>query len=170
MTERDALSTVIAGVNVRAQDVTVAKAYLLRHFKPDTEAMIEGSLIEFDAVMPKVVNLNESQDLNPSLARMARAVSWRLTIYEAVWQLVHSNAFLPTSSDFTGGIPHVTWTTGRTSSGWDLDGHIGRLIPRVPRMICMAPSWNSQVGEMLVDGDLYLHSLAIPGLHPEVGI
>src|SRR5258708_1065385 len=59
------------------------------------------------------------------------------------------------SGDFRG--------SGGETSGW----RFGEFALVMPTRLMLAPSWRSPA-QSLSDGDLYLHELGIPDLHPDV--
>ena len=170
MREEEARAKILEQISVTRQKVTIAKANLLELLAkhPDTDHLINALLKNLDTQMPEKVILNPAVDPLPNIAKAAEAISWRAASSEAIWELIHDNFIIPTTSDLTNESIHLEWTTvyehsGGTSSGWSFDDY---AIP-VPRNFFLPPSRKSS-SEFLVNPDLYLHNLNIPNLHSDI--
>jgi hypothetical protein len=172
MSEDEAKKFLLSKISVTRQKVTVAKAFVRKHFNSDTTLLIDSFLKHVNCLMPPQILLHESRDPQSSLLQAAESVSWRLAACEAIWGLVHLTMLLPASSDLTGTQLPLGWTTvipdsGGTTGGWRLDEW--ELVVPVPRKIARPPSsLFSDAGQPLTDVDLYLHELGQVELDSEV--
>ena len=166
MREEEARAILASSISATRQKVTVAKAAILKLASTVTlsDRLIDQFLRDIDAVMPEQVVLNPAVDPLATLKKAADSIAWRIAASEAVWELIHANALLPTSPDYNTETIHLAWTTvyqqsGGSSSGWSFPEYV---MP-IPRSITIPPSRQAYV-EYLVNPDLYLAELGIPNL------
>jgi hypothetical protein len=171
MNNEEALKIINEKIVVTKQYVTIAKANILESIKivMDSNILINQVLKKLDKQMPEKIILNPAIDPIPYLNQAADSISWRAAISEAIWQLIHENYLIPTTSDLCNNSLSLEWTTGYqnsggTSSGWSFN----EFFIRVPTRLRRPLSHNSNSPEFLVSPDLYLHNLSIPNIHPEV--
>ena len=171
MKNEEALKIINEKIVVTKQYVTIAKANILESIKivMDSNILINQVLKKLDKQMPEKIILNPAIDPIPYLNQAADSISWRAAISEAIWQLIHENYLIPTTSDLCNNSLSLEWTTGYqnsggTSSGWSFN----EFFIRVPTRLRRPLSHNSNSPEFLVSPDLYLHNLSIPNIHPEV--
>jgi hypothetical protein len=171
MNDTEARLKITKQVSVTRQKVVIAKANLLELVTQysDSDRLIGEFLKRMDAQMPEKIILNPEVDPLPNIAKAAESISWRAAASEAIWELIHSNAIIPTTPDLLDGSISIQWTTvyqrsGGQSSGWSFDEY---SVP-VPRKLTIPPSRKSSSIELFANPDLYLHNLDIPNLHPDI--
>jgi len=171
MNEKEAEEYIKNKINVTKQLVTIAKANLLKLVDNEigSETLIQTFLKSIDKQIPEKIILNPAIDPIPYLEKAADSISWRAAASEAIWQLIHENYLIPTTSDLCNDSLSLEWTTiyqrsGGMSSGWSFNEFFIRAPTRLRRPL----SHNSNSPEFLVSPDLYLHNLSIPNIHPEV--
>jgi hypothetical protein len=91
---------IIAMIRVTPQQVTLAKAFLLKNFKPGPSfnSPVDGinKLLEAMQVkMPDVICVHESMDSEKIIKQAAEAIAWKLAGCEAIWGLISSNLLIP---------------------------------------------------------------------------
>lgn len=171
MDPNQAESLIRGRVSVNPQRVMVAKSLVydssLKAINCDdlVRIVLERNGVE----VPTRVVLHETVDTDGMLRAVADSISWRLATIEATWQLIHSGHLVA-----LGGVrtlsSSVSWTTvvpgsGGMSSGWQFEDFDIPMPGRVRR----SPSTMTGGNQYLTDPDLYLATLAISGLHPDVG-
>ncbi len=165
----EAKEYIVDNIKVPRQRVTVAKAFILKNFDPNSETLIKSFLDSVDAEMPQQVVLHQSVDAVPTLKQAAEAISWKLAACEAIWGLISSSFLIPASNQFYGDIGGLGWTTvvpgsGGSSSGFSLD----ELSIRVPSQLVLPRSSHNDLSQPLTDPDLYLKELNLPNLPQEI--
>jgi len=165
MTEQEIKKVITDMIDVTPQKVTLAKAFLLKNFYPDTIASI-GRLVEaMGARMPDEVSVHNSADTEAMIKQAAEAISWMLAGCEAIWGLISSNLLIPHTRQWNSPELHLRYTTGMGySSGLSLD----HLVLLVPHTVKLPYSTSSRQTQTLSDPDLFLHELNIPNLHADV--
>lgn len=155
---------------VTPQRVMVAKAIILDHTKAitSTDDLIAEVLRANSAALPKQVLVHESVDSSAMVIATGEALSWRLAAAEGIWSLIHAGLLFAVG-DSRGEAVSVGWTTvvpgsGGTSSGWRFE----ECNLPVPSRVRLAPSTSGSTGQFLAEPDLYLHTLGITNMHPEV--
>jgi len=121
-----------------------------------------------DVSQPTTVVIHESVDTASIVRNVIEAFNWRLAASEAIWSLIHGG-FLISLGDARGNAPSIGWTTvipgsGGMSSGWTFDEF---TLP-VPGLVRRAPSAKEGTDEFLSEPDLYMHSLGVANMHPDV--
>ena len=171
MNEKEAEEYIKNKIVVTKQFVTIAKANLLKLVNNEigSETLIQTFLKSHDKQIPERIILNPAIDPIPYLEKAADSISWRAAASEAIWQLIHENYLIPTTSDMCNDSLSLEWTTiyqrsGGMSSGWSFTEFFIRVLTRLRRPL----SHNSDSPEYLVSPDLYLHNLDIINVHPEV--
>lgn len=155
---------------VSPQKVTIAKAIVLDLAKGivSSDELIAGVLRANAIVLPRPVVLHASVDSQAMAAAAGEALSWQLAATEAIWSLIHSG-LLFALTESRGDTATVDWTTvvpgsGGMSSGWRFEEC---LLP-VPGRVRPAPSLGGVGDQFLSEPDLYLNSLGVDVMHPEV--
>jgi hypothetical protein len=165
MSPDEAKQHIVDAVAVRRQQVTLAKAFILKNFQPDTAQLVGQFLNSVDAKMPDKLVLHQSVDTLPNLRAAAEAISWKIAACEAVWGLISNGAIFPASASLWGEIEVLACTTvvpgsGGLSGGVKLD----ELSVRVPDRLVLPRSSEEDSAQPLTDPDLYLNELDLPDL------
>jgi hypothetical protein len=169
MNDDDAKRYISGHVDVPRLHVTIAKAFVLANFQPDTGELIRRFLHTVDAKMPEKLVLHPSVDAIPTLDSIVAAISWQLAACEAIWGLISSGAIFPASSGFAGGFGTIEWTTivqrsGGYSSGFSLEEY--SIL--VPSKLAVPRSSRPAESQPLTDPDLYIKELNLSALVPEI--
>ena len=156
-------------ISVTQQKVTIAKAYAIDHFLPNTDSLIQNFLNVMEAPMPQQIVIHSSLDTIGQLDKVAESINWRLAMCEAIWGLISANLLIPGQFHMTGHLQALSWTTvvpssGGRSSGW----HFDDLSIGVPSKLLFPRSARDRDQQSLADPDLYLHELDIASIHKEV--
>jgi len=166
----DIRDNIISSVNVTLQQVTIAKAFILKNFTEDTKTVIMKLVSAMDCSYPSQINLNHNAEVENQVVikKTAESLSWIRAGCEAVWSLISSGLLIPQGNTSTSLIPYLQYSiqdsSGGESSGWDLDC----LNIEVPEQVIVPLSTSDQNNQLLTDPDLYLHSIDIPCLHQQV--
>ena len=170
MNQSEAELAIRNGVNVTRQRVLIAKAIILSAAtrRISSEELITQVLKANDVSQPTTVVIHESVDTASIVRNVIEAFNWRLAASEAIWSLIHGG-FLISLGDARGNAPSIGWTTvipgsGGMSSGWTFDEF---TLP-VPGLVRRAPSAKEGTDEFLSEPDLYMHSLGVANMHPDV--
>lgn len=170
MREEEAKAKILEQVSITRQKVTIAKANLIKLLEShsDTRYLIKALFKNLDVQMPEQIILNPAVDPLPSLTKAAEAISWQVAASEAIWELIHDNFIIPSTSNLYDNSIHISWTTvynrsGGTSNGWSFKEY----ATPIPSKLSLPHSRKSS-SEFLVNPDLYLHNLGIPNLHSEI--
>lgn len=101
MNEKEAREYINNKIVVTKQNVTIAKANILGLIKDrmDSNNLINKILKHLEKQMPEKIVLHPSIELIPQLDKAADSISWRAAISEAIWQLIHEDFLIPTTSD-----------------------------------------------------------------------
>lgn len=168
MNPDDAKQYLLRETTVTRQQVTQAKAYIIKNFQPSAPMLIDSFLKSVDAKMPEQIVFHPTQDPVPSVESVAKVISWKLAACEAIWGLISGAAVFPASTRLTGNIGTLSWSTvvsgGGTSSGFSLDD----LSIEVPEQLALPRSSVSGTEQPLTDPDMYLKELDLPGARPEI--
>lgn len=169
MKESEALQSIENQINVTPQKVTIAKSYILQHFKENTSEMIREFLLSVEAKMPLEIVIHQSVDTVGMIKKAAEAISWTLSYCEAIWGLISANLLIPASDQSRNHLQHLPWTTvvpgqGGMSSGWDLQ----HLSVPIPTSVMLPRSRHSKENQPLSDPDLFLHNISIPNLQKDI--
>jgi hypothetical protein len=151
-------------VDVTPPLVFQAKAYLVSHVSGYTGQMIDLFSAEMGGTFVQPVVIHPSADQDAVIRDVARWLSCQAAAREAVWGLIGSGVLIPRSGAMNEPELSVQWTTvvpgsGGTSSGWSF----GKAIP-VPDRVSLSVAGSTH----LTDGDLFLHSLDVLDLDPQV--
>jgi hypothetical protein len=170
MREEEAKAKILEQVSITRQKVTIAKANLIKLLEShsDTNYLIKALLKSLYVQMPEKIIINPAVDPLPSLTKAAEAISWQVAASEAIWELIHDNLIIPSTSSLSDNSIHISWTTvynrsGGTSSGWSFNEY----ATPIPSKISL-PHSRKTSSEFLVNPDLYLHDLRVPNLHSEI--
>jgi hypothetical protein len=154
---------------VTPQRVSLAKAFFLQNYNPDVTNMVRSFLSANEARIPDQVVIHPSIDTESEIRKAAEGISWTLAGCEAIWGLISSGLFIPGAFNLYHLITSLGWTTvvpgsGGQSSGWRLE-HLS--IP-VPTNVLLLHSSRNLKTQPLSDPDLFLHTMDIQSMHPEV--
>jgi hypothetical protein len=169
--QEDIRDSIISSVNVTLQQVTIAKAFILKNFTEDTQAVIRNLVSAMKFSYPDKIdfNHNSKSENQTKIKNAVESLSWIRAGCEAVWSLISSGLLIPQGNTSISPIPHLQYSiqdsSGGESSGWDLNC----LKIEVPKKILLPLSMADQNRQLLTDPDLYLHSIDIPGLKQQVG-
>ncbi len=170
MDPSQAESLIRSRVSVNPQRVTVAKSLVYDSSlkAANCDDLVRIVLDRNGIVVPTRVVLHETVDTEGMLRAVAESISWRLATIEATWQLIYSGHLVALGDPRTLS-SSVSWTTvvpgsGGHSSGWQFEDFDIPMPGRVRR----SPSSLIGGNQYLTDPDLYLATLAISGLHPDV--
>lgn len=170
MNNFEAQQAIKDGVKVSRQQVLLAKVIILSAAKINisSSALINKVLEENGILQPDQVVIHSSVDTASIVKAVIHALSWKLAAGEAIWSLIHSGYLLP-MGEVRGDAPSIGWTTvvagsGGESSGWRFEDF---TLP-VPERVRIAPSAIEREDAFLSEPDLYINSLGIDNLHPEV--
>ena len=171
MSPDEAKAFIEGKISVPRINVTIAKAYILENFNPNTDKMIEAFLRSKYAEMPKQVVLHSTVDPEPMLNQAADSISWRLAICEAIWNLISQNAVFPIMQASTGMVPGIGYTTaipggGGTSGG--LPSFDDELSIPVPSCLTLPASAGAGEHQPLTCPDLYLKEVDLSDLDPTI--
>lgn len=155
---------------VTPQKVTIAKAIVLglATGAVNSDDLIAGVLKANAIVLPGLVVLHDSVDSHTAIVAVGEALTWRLAAAEAIWSLIHSGLLFPLTES-RGDAASIGWTTvvpgsGGMSSGWRFEEC---LLP-IPGRVRRAPSLSGAGDQFLAEPDLYLNSLGVQNMHPEI--
>lgn len=170
MNPEEAAKAIRKRVSVTHQKVLVAKAIALNAATANctSDDLVAAVLGANGVVAPQTVVVHESEDTDASIAAVADSLSWRLATAEAIWSLIHTGLLFPLS-DPRGDAPTINWTTvvpgsGGLSSDWRFEEYV---LP-VPGRLRRAPSSAQADNQFLAEPDLFLHSLGVASMHPEI--
>ncbi len=154
---------------VTPQRVSIAKAFILKNFDPDTRKLVSNLLQANEAVLPKEIVFHSSVNTEELIKKAAEGLSWTLVGCEAIWGLISAGLLIPTTTDLRHIFQGLSWTTvvpgsGGHSGGWRLE----HLSVGVPQSVLLPRSVTSQEHQPLSDPDLFLHTMQIPNIHREV--
>lgn len=164
----EARAAVLVAAEVTPQTVTLAKAFIVQNFQTDTSQLMRSFVTAMDAQRPEHVVLHQSVDPEPLIVQAGRYLAHTAAAAEAIWSLIHSDVLMPLTGSMYETQLNVGYTSvvargGGITSGWDFP----EVAASVPTRVQLVPSQRSGA-QPLSDGDLYLHELNIPDLHPDV--
>lgn len=81
-------------ISVKREDVARAKQFVMNQKINSTLAMSEQWLTGNNAVPPQVINL-QAEDLTVTLESLARSISLRMALFQAVWELITTGDIVP---------------------------------------------------------------------------
>lgn len=153
-------------VEVSPQLRTLAKAYIEDGGSGDAASTEAGFLAHIGATVTEQMLIHPSADVDAAIVAVARAISAKLALAQAVWALIGAGMLVPRSDQWFQPSMNVGWTTvvpgsGGTSSGWQLD----QFAVAYPAKFGRLPG--AVFGQHLSDADLYLDSIGVE-LHPLV--
>jgi hypothetical protein len=115
MGPEEAKQYILDRIDVTRQRVTIAKAFMLKNFDPDTNTLIDRFLDSVNAKMPAKLVLHPSVDHVPVINAAAEALSWKRAACEGVWGLI--GVVFPASTNWCGEIQMMEWTNVVPGSG-----------------------------------------------------
>ena len=146
-------------VSVSHQNVVIAKGLLMKHFQPNTDAMISAALRELGIVRPERIIIRGEEDATGEVQRLGDYFSWTICAVEAIWSLINTGVLLPTSSSLNsiGSTIQITHAWGGSSSSGGEDFGTVVTIPGFPQSV--VKSQLKMEGFILSDPDLFLDAL-----------
>lgn len=168
MNPDEARATLEENIRVTRQQVTIAKAFILKNFKQDTEALIADFLKEMEVTVPTQIVIPQTVDTEENLRQAAQGLSWKLAACEAIWGVITSGLIIPCDLSLSEPIGTLQWTMVVPGGGQSSSWHLEHFSVPVPRRLLMPRSISSELDQPLSDPDLFLHKLKIPNLHGEV--
>jgi hypothetical protein len=171
MRENEARGEVLKRLAVGRQLVTLAKAFLLFHSRPDKfhpEELIDEFAKQQGHEKVQHVVLHETVDPEPHLAQTVGYLSSTVAFVQAFWNLVHSGYYMA-----YGALrviePHQGWTTVIPGTG----GHTGgwtfpELSYVLPEYAIRSPYWRLEKPEPVTDPDLFILEAGVEGADLEV--
>ncbi len=172
MKESEAKKLILDRTVVTPQHVVVAKAIILNvcYAISSSEDLIAAVLEANGVIMPKKVVIHPSVDPVPALMVVGDVLSWSIASKEAIWSLIHGGYLIP-MADLHVAAPSIGWTTtvpgsGGMSSSWKFEELNFSIPMRVRRALSSIGSNN----QFLADPCLYLHTLKIKNMHPDIEI
>ena len=164
-------SQIVEKVSVTSQMVSYSKSFFISNFQSDTRILISDLLQNVEASLPDQIVIHSTVSTDEPVSNAAKAISWKLAGYEAIWSLIGNGHFLITSESNHIENINISWTTvipgsGGTSSGLTFDDY---HIP-IPLKVCLRPSGLSRQDQPISDPDLFLHELNIEGLDIDIEV
>jgi len=155
-----------ARVAVDAQLLLLAKVSLTEHCTGEMQSQVDAFVASLDARYPNPVVIHPSVDVEAAIAGLARNMSAKIALAEALWSLIGAGILVPRGGNSSPRMD-VGWTTvipggSGSSSGWNFED----LAVPMPSRFSLAPS-RAAAPTHLSDGDLYLATFEEP-LHPLV--
>jgi hypothetical protein len=171
MNEAKALELIESGIKPTRQKVIIAKGAILEIAETThrTQDILDTFLARVEAKLPTEIVLHQSVDPLPDITMASDSISWIICSSEAIWELIHSNLLVQSSSDLASPSINISWTTvipgsGGQSAGWNLSKY---SLP-IPVSVSKPPSRSLDATEYLSNADLYLMEIGITGIHQEV--
>lgn len=166
MREDLAKQYIIDQIRVTRSDIAEAKAFALERHDHDVHQWLDAWVHHHDIDLPERVPIHEPNPI-PALDLVARWLSLRLGLLEAVMDLYQGGLLLAASSQDRVWPMNVSWTDTRpgqrgSSGGWTFSELAVRTPTRLRR------PWWADHELRLSDGDLLVRQLAVPDLHPGV--
>lgn len=154
MNDQDATKKLMAAVAVTRENIARAKTYVLASGAGKTDELADRWLQEQNLGIPHSID-GDVPNLADVLTGVARAISVRLALYQAVWELIAAAELIP--SDSTGGWqPAMNYTFQGYGTGLrpNLAGSYPSRIERPPL-----------VSEPATDPDVFLQGVNCKRLH-----
>lgn len=159
MTPQEVERAIVDAVSVTPTLLSLAKMHLMAGNETRTNLMVRSFIVSQDALVDQPVQIGAAADQGGVVRQVARYLSCDRAAREAIWALIGSGSLVPNSERLEAGDLGVSWTTvgpgGGMSSGWGFGPAIA-----VPAQVLVASSAVTH----LTDGDLFLTTLALPGL------
>ena len=164
LTSKEAFDLFDSQILVTRQQVTLAKAFMMDHFNKSPIAMIELLLQHVQKTVPRQILVNGAADTELEAKAAAEAISWVLAGREAVWELISANLLVPTNHQLDESVKLPGWATAHGS----VQAPVKEIYFPVPLHVTQPYSFRKQAPQVMSDPDLFLHTLDIEGLHPDV--
>jgi hypothetical protein len=170
-TENEVRAAIRQVVIVNPQKVAIAKSIICRFVDKRSEShdLVGAILSAHGITAPAKVTFHKQYDSTADIRSLGELFSWRLAGAEAILSLVNGNHLVPISKEFYEFDFQFQYFMGYPGSG----GHGGgitfdeyRMV--VPHRVRLASSFEAGTSQILVDADLYLQTLMIPGMHGEI--
>jgi hypothetical protein len=153
MHEGEATQKLESAVVVTREDIVRAKSYVLKAEGGNTDELTDRFLQEQRLGIPRKID-GDAPNIADVLASVARAISVRLALYQAIWELVAVGELIPAGSS-------SRW---QPTIGYKSLGYGGGLRPKIN---CAYPSVVERlplVSELPTDTDIFLQGIR---LYPE---
>ena len=150
MNDQDATKKLMSAVAVTREDIARAKTYVLASGAGKTDELADRWLQEQDLGIPRSIDGDA-----PNLTGVARAISVRLALYQAIWELVAASELIPADSTARWQ-PVMDYKFQRYGTGLR------------PNITCSYPSRVERpplVSEPATDPDVFLQGVNCKRLH-----
>jgi hypothetical protein len=157
MHEGEATQKLESAVVVTREDIVRAKSYVLKAEGGNTDELTDRFLQEQRLGIPRKID-GDAPNIADVLASVARAISVRLALYQAIWELVAVGELIPAGSS-------SRW---QPTIGYKSLGYGGGLRPKIN---CAYPSVVERlplVSELPTDTDIFLQGINCKTLHPGI--
>jgi hypothetical protein len=170
-TERQAEPLIREQVSVTPQKIRIAKEIILQSAKVQTSAeYVIGNVLDVcNAPHGRELSLWRTFDSTADIRAIAERFSWRIAAAEAILGLVHSGLLVDAAETKHKPSFYVKCSHGLPGS------HHGSAVMYfpdyefpLPAQLRRAPSVAGNSSEFLSDHDLFLNTLSIGNLHPDV--
>jgi hypothetical protein len=157
MQDQEATRLLEAAVSVTREDIARAKSFVLKTGAGKTDDLAARWLQDQRFTMPREIDGN-APNVVEVLGNVARAVSVRLALYQAIWELIAAGELIP----------------GESSSRWELIldyKHLGYRGGLRPNISCPYPSATERPplgSEPSTDPDIFLQGIDCKTLHPGI--
>jgi hypothetical protein len=170
-TEAELKEAVLQAISVTPQKVAVAKAIILEHANShhEIQVFIDAVLKAMKVALPQEIHCHADYDSTAQIRSLADAISWQLACGEAVISLLNCGHVVLIAEEY-----RKLKFGCRTSTGWhespNQRGSItfDSLAMFVPAQVRLASSIDGQKDQILMHPDLYLQTLNIRTMHPEI--
>lgn len=153
-------------IEVDAQLLLLAKVSLTEHCTGEMQSQVDAFVASLDARHANPVVIHPTVDVEAAIAGLARNMSAKIALGEALWALIGAGILVPRGGNSSPRMD-VAWTTvipgsGGSSSGWNFED----LAIPMPGRFSLSPS-RAAAPTHLSDGDLYLATFE-EAVHPLV--
>jgi hypothetical protein len=170
-TEAELAEAVLQAILVTPQKVAVAKGIILEHAAAhhEIQVFVEKILSAMQITVPQQIHCHSEYDSTAQIQALADAISWQLACGEAMISLVNAGYLVLTSKEYR----HLCFRCV-CSMGWHKSpsyrGSVtfDELAMFVPSHVRLASSAAGQKNQLLMHPDLYLQTLNIRIMHPEI--
>jgi hypothetical protein len=151
-------------ISVKREDVARAKQYVMKQTMSSTLGMSEHWLGEHNAVPPNVINIR-AEDLPVALESLARSISLRMALFQAVWELIASGDIVATEK-CEHWKPRHGYTTEHSRFSSSERGELSLdqiTFPYISHIFRLPGT-----GRVPADTDIFLQGINCATLHPGI--